>query len=199
MLKHSSLIISVVAAFAALSFQSCSQPKSDPLKEAIVQGVMAANPDVKSFTVSEVTKVSDVTLEDELGRRTALLETKLKAETRLAEKYANVSMRTNEKRHAEAKDRTAAILEALGSYKEEHTAQLDSIVYSIFEFKGYGTKENGSSVKNVDMVVAVTPDMKTYNIIPAGGSNSNVHKGMGRAIPGYMELLESFHTPESED
>jgi len=193
-MNTSTLKIAVISILTIAGAHGCASPEPDPLNDALVAKVMEINPSLNSFKVYSVALTDTVTLSDELDRRTALFRTKLSVENKLAAKYKSENKPKNMTRHLEAARKAESILAALDAYRAGHGASMDSTLYYVYSFRGFGETIDGAEVSDAPMRATVTPDLKVYNLHPEG--KSNIYRGMGVAIPGYKALLESLRVSE---
>lgn len=160
--------IMIIAAIAVAFFAAVScASEQDPVQTAVMEKILAENPQVVKFDFTKFEKVKDVTLADELTRRQRLFQTKEKAYAKKATK----------------RDEATAVLARIEAYREAHAAQMDSVIYTVYTYDGYGKMADGGKVVAEGQFATVSPDGTVYTLQPAGG---NASKGMGVAIPGYI-------------
>lgn len=170
----SRLILTIALLLPVLVACGGGQDPDAELKAALVESVKEVNPTLETFSISEVSVESEVLFKEELARRIALMTTKAKVESK--------------KGRLQELTKTNSILEALRAYESEHAAQADSVIYSVVRFKGSGKTSDGAKVPETEMIATVTQGSHVYSIQPAGG---NPYKGMGEALPGYLDILKS--------
>lgn len=182
-----------IFAAALLPFAACRQAE-DPqaaLKAALAEKVKTVNPQLESFRVSKMELKNKVLFKDELERRMELMRSKAKAEQAFLDEYKGYPKATA--KYLKALTTTEAIIRELESYKTANAAKADSLVYYVVSFTGSGKTTDGASVRDTEMVAAVSPDNVVYNLTTSDG---NPYKGMGEALPGYLEILKRHRIKE---
>lgn len=178
-------LAAVLSASAILS--SCSS--EDPVKTAVLAELKRSNPDLESFSIYKIEKIESVSFGSELDRRIRLFQTKIKAETKAYQKYVGKGMQNNAAARMQQKEQAEAILERLEAFKAGNAAKADSLIYSVYRFSGKGKLSDGSVIPESTMTISLSEDLsKAWNLAPEG---SNKYKGMGAAIPGYVEILQA--------
>lgn len=173
------LVLAVIAAALA----GCGGPKLSPLEQAISDYVVDSNPGLKSINLYDVALREEVTFGAELQRRQALFETKLKVEQKMK----------SVKRQQDAQH-VAEILGALDDFAERNAALKDNVIYRIYDFQISGKMEDGAQVAKTAMAAAVDCSGNVLKLFTS--PSGNVYSGMGIALPGYKELLESLNASE---
>lgn len=183
----------IILAAALLPFAACRQAEDAQaaLKEALVEKIKAANPQLESFRISKVELKSKVLFKNELERRIDLMNSKVKAENSFLDKYKGYPKATE--KHLKSLNTTEAIIRELELYRTANAAKADSLVYYVISFTGSGRTKDGASVPDTEMLATVSTENLVYNLIPAGG---NPYKGMGRVLPGYDEILKKHRAEE---
>lgn len=184
----SSLAFTAILVLSALAV-SCSPKGKDPVKEAVLAELQRSNPDLASFSIYKIEKLESVKYGAELNRRILLFQTKIKAETKAFENYQSKGMQNNAAARLQQKDQAEAILAGLEAFKEANAAKADSVIYSIYKFSGKGKMLDGSVIPECSMTLSLSEDLtRAWNLAPEG---SNKYKGMGAAIPGYLDVLQA--------
>jgi len=176
-------------------FNSCDGEK-DPVKTAVMEKILAENPQVAKFDFTKFEKVKDVTLADELSCRQRLFQTKEKVHAKKAAEYGKKKMTANAAKNAKLSDEATVVLARIEAYREAHSAQMDSVIYAVYTYDGYGKMADGGKVVADGQFATVSPEGIVFSIQPAGG---NPFKGMGVAIPGYLEEIIGREVELSEE
>ena len=173
-------------ALAVMTLASCSTEEKDPVRAAVMDKIMEDNPQLVRFDFTSFEKAKDVTLAEELNRRESLFKTQEKTFGKKAAEYAGKGMKNNVKKNKDKAEAATAIISRIGAYRSAHAAQLDSVIYSIYKFSGAGKTSDGVKIIAEDQCVTLSPSGAVYKLQSAGG---NPCKGMGIAIPGYLEEI----------
>ena len=177
--------IAVLAALIAVA--SCAGKKSDPLEDAIVAKLQEQNPTLERFEITRLESESSVTLGSELARRESIFRTKAKDAGKKAAMYREKNMMVNAKKNGNIQKEAQETLDRFATYRENHAAQLDSVVYNIFRMDGFGRTTDKARIEVKDYYVSVSPSGEVLAIV---APDANPHKNMGRVIPGYFtEIL----------
>lgn len=179
----------ILTAAALLLLAACSEPaKPTPAEEAVNGYILRQNPSLEYFNFTRFTLADSVSFGQELERRERLFGTKITVERASAAKYERKGMPTNAAKHRKELQKAQRILRDLGKYRKAHEAVLDSVIYYIYEFDGYGYTVDNARMQVSGMQAAVSPQDSVYQM---KSSEENVCAGMGRALPGYIEILKS--------
>ena len=176
------LTIAFLAVLSAIVLASCaSEPTA--LEKALSDSVVAGNPGLEKVEISSVVLRDSVCVRQELARRVRLFETKLSAEKK----------RNSTPKQIAAVQHVSDILEALQEYSLRMESSSDSTIYYIYDFEVAGKMSDGAAVPRTEMSATVDCSGNVLRLFTPG---SNVYSGMGIALPGYRELLESLHASE---
>lgn len=192
-MKSNRLLVIFVCGLLLLT--GCKE-KTNPLREAIVDKVKETNPDVEYFNVSRLETVSAITLDNELARRRGIFESKVKAYDRKARDFRRKGMQVNAA-DMTAKSREAAdVVERFVAYRDDHSAQLDSVLYFVMKMDGFGYTSARMKIDVKGYYVTIGANGKVITILPPDG---NPVQGMGVMIPNYKtEILNSVPENDSE-
>lgn len=181
---------------AALLMASCSDKAPDPVEEAIVREIMSMDEAfTKVLVKSGIVKVDSTTFRTELQRRKDAFDHKIKVESDLIVKYSAQNKRNNAERKRKALIRDYEIVRGLDSLENVLGARLDDVAYYEYVFTAEASNEE-KRMTFKDAYAAVTPDGRPLGV---ASSSKDLHKRMGIAIPGYLEVLhgdaEMFDEP----
>lgn len=91
----------------------------------------------------------------------------------------------------ESMKKDITIIQCLDSLAITIGDQLDDIAYYDYKFSAMA-KSQSSSMEFRDSYAAITPD---FEVIGMTAKERDLHKGLGKVIPGYLEILKG----ESEE
>ena len=132
--------------------------------------------------------IDTVTFAEEVFTRRRIQEVKMEKELEFRADYRSRGMRTNARRKDSSIAHCRAVIEGLDSIALSRMAQKDSVLYR--DFYVVGTAETGSSVLRFDPVyVCIGADGQ---VAASSGNRPDLHKTMGKSIPGYLEMLEGL-------
>lgn len=156
-----------------------------PVEKVIVDAIVERYPDCLDVEFSSLVKVDSTTYGQEIQRRRDLFEYKLKADGKLRERFRAARMRTNMRRKDGDMANDTRILAGIDSLEAALAPVLGDIAYYDYRWSAVAHLKD-SDVTCTDMYANVSPDLTFCRLVVKAGE---VHKGMGRIIPGYMELL----------
>lgn len=174
------------ACCAALAIIGCGSGKGNPLNNAIADMMVKQNADVESFTVYKLTPQEEVTLSQELARRQKLFATKEKTYRKKVEEYKAKGMKKNAAKNEEILRSTEDILSRIETYRSGHSAQMDSVIYTVYRMDGCAKTFDKQKMEVRDYFVNVSPEGAVLSIRP---STDNPYQHMGSAIPGYVKEI----------
>ena len=177
----------VLAALAALSVCACATRTADPVHEAITHEIID-NMD-KGFTevrINHVELIDSTTFATEFERRIKLFEAKRDADSKLSVKYLAEGKKKNSALKASSYVNDIMILVSLDSLRKASSDILEKVAYYDYKFSAVA-KGPDSSMEFKDAYAAVTPDFKVIGMTAA---LKDLHKGLGRVIPGYLEIVK---------
>lgn len=172
---------------AALLLASCGGKTPSPV-EAALNAAIAENlgQELKSVTYASLEKVDSTTFGQELEKRRAVLAQKAKSEEELYMKYMSEGKRTNATMKLEAVTKAKASLARLDSLAGTIADRLDEVAYYDYTFTA-AAKGVEKDVAFKDAWALITPDLE---VLGMATSQKSVHKGSGKVIPGYVEMLK---------
>lgn len=167
-------------------------PEEQAVRSWLLSRVLDSRPGTDAGKVSlnlEVFKCIDtVTFAEEIFVRRHIQEIKMEKELEFREDYRSRGMRTNARRKDSSIAHCRAVIEGLDSIALSRMGQKDSVVYR--DFYVVGTADTGSSVLRFDPVyVCIDADGA---VAASSGNRPDLHKSMGKSIPGYMEMLDAL-------
>ena len=184
------LLFAVLATAAILS--SCTPKAADPVEQAIVSEILSMPQGFSKVTFLNCEMIDSTTFAQELDRRVKLFETKRDADGKLLLKYTQEGKPRNAALKNESYRRDLEILRSLDSLRAASAGILDEIAYYDYRFSADADGEESGKMQFRDAYAAVTPD---FEVIGLTAQKKDLHKGLGKVIPGYLELLRG----ESEE
>lgn len=175
--------------FAALLplLVACGGRASDPVQEAIRGEIMGnMSQEFSDVTINFVEKIDSTTFRQELDRRKKAFTLKRDADSELLLKYMSEGKRRNATIKSDSYKQDLAILQGLDSLEAAHAAILDDIAYYDYRFSA-DAKGQGLKMQFRNAYISITPDGK---VISMTAERRDLHKGAGRVIPGYIELVK---------
>ena len=176
-----------VFAASLLLLASCGGKTVDPIHEAI-KGEILGNMDQQFSEVSilKVEKIDSTTFRTEFDRRKDAFATKRDADSDLLIKYMTEGKRRNAEIKSESYRKDLIILRGLDSLEVALADILDDIAYYDYRFSA-SAKGEGMNMQFRDAYISITPDGR---VIGMTAERRDLHKGAGRVIPGYLELVQ---------
>ena len=175
----------IVAAVAVVT--SCNRTTPDPVAQAIEAAAMKDAAGEYTFRITNLEKIDSTSFRTEIMRRKDLFALKQLAEEKLFQKYYQEGKRQNSENHRLAMEKAGQNLRFVESLEEKLAARLDETAYYDYVFSGYSeTAEGRMTYDNV--YVAITP---AGEVLGMTSDRSDLHKGTGRVIPGYLEGISS--------
>ena len=160
----------------------------DPVREALGAYILQGREG--TFRLYEIRKIDSTTFRTEFERRQNVFELKLQQETKLHESYFLQNKPKNAERHWDAIQRTREIMKGLDSLRAVMADRMDEIAYYDYVFSGRA--DTGAEATEFrDAYVSMTP---AYEVVCLSADRRDLHKAGGRAIPGYLQMLDG--TPE---
>lgn len=172
---------------AAVLLASCGDKAPGPV-EAALNAAIAENlgQELKSVSYASLEKIDSTTFGQELEKRRAVLEQKVKSEEELYVKYKTQGKSTNASIKLEAVTKAKASLARLDSLAGTLTDRLNEVAYYDYTFTA-AVKGAEKDVTFKDAWALITPDLE---VLGMATSQKSVHKGSGKVIPGYVEMLK---------
>lgn len=178
------------AALALLA--SCSVKPADPVEEAIISEIMDNMAEgFTSVKIYKVEKIDSTTFGQELERRHHLFEVKKEVDEKAMNKYVAAGKPKNAAIKEESMKKDMMIMQCLDSLAITIEDILDDVAYYDYKFSAQAKSQN-STMEFRDSYAAITPD---FEVIGMTAKEKDLHKGLGKVIPGYLEILKG----ESEE
>ena len=166
---------------------SCGGGTYDPVHEAIKGEIMGnMSQEFTDVTINNVEKVDSTTFRQELDRRKKAFILKRDADSELLLKYMAEGKRRNATIKSDSYRQDLAILQGLDSLETANAAILDDIAYYDYRFSAEA-KGQGLKMQFRDAYISITPDGR---VIGMTAERRDLHKGAGRVIPGYLDLVK---------
>lgn len=179
--------------FAAALLAGCNQALT-PEQELAIQLLSQKNGEIGKIDFSRFELVDSTTLGQEIQRRIALFETKIRIEGNNVAKYESRNMRANAKRHRESMERSQTILDNITYLADSLSDRKDRILYRTYLFSCTGSFADKTKFTCDKMFLNVATD----GINSCLKDSDNYHKGMGIAIPGYLDIMHNNKTEDNE-
>lgn len=178
---------------AALVLVSCGQKKTDPAKDAIEGYILSelSLPDVKFYSLE---KVDSTTFRQEFEHRKNAFEARRSSDEQFILKYIREGKPKNAALKTESFKNTLRIIQGLDSLEKVSSAILDNIAYYDYKFSGSAKGQDGS-MDFKDTYVTITSD---YKVMSMTSNIKDLHKSLGRVIPGYLDLVKGTDEESSE-
>lgn len=183
---------SLLFAAVLVLLSSCGTKPADPVEEAITSEII--NNMSEGFTsvkIFKVEKIDSTTFGQELERRRHLFETKKEVDGKYMNKYIAAGKPKNAAAKEESMKKDIIIIQCLDSLAVSLEDILDDVAYYDYKFSAQAKSES-SSMEFRDSYAAITPD---FEVIGMTAKEKDLHKGLGKVIPGYLEILKG----ESEE
>lgn len=176
----------------------CCTQKVDPVAQALEEYVMESIPDGGDFKLTNLEMIGSTTLGEELDNRLKLFELKIKQNTSYLQQYTAKGMKKNMEKKQNALLDDKRIYKQLVGLRDSLSSKLDSPAY--YDYKFSATVKGADAItKFDDAYLCITPDFKVLGVTL---NQKDLHKGAGRSIPGYKEILkdkvEFEENPERE-
>lgn len=177
----------IFIAASLLLLASCGGKAVDPVHEAI-KGEIMGNMEQQFSDVSiiKVEKIDSTTFRTELDRRKNAFALKRDADSNLLIKYMTEGKKRNAELKTESYRKDLLILQGLDSLEVALAAILDDIAYYDYRFSA-DAKGEGMNMQFRNAYISITPDGR---VISMTSERSDLHKGAGRVIPGYLDLVK---------
>ena len=175
--------------FAALLplLASCGGKAPDPVHEAIKGEIMGnMSQEFSDVTINRVEKIDSTTFRQELDRRKKAFTLKRDADSEFLLKYMNEGKKRNAALKSDAYRKDLVILQGLDSLEAAHAAILDDVAYYDYRFSAEA-KGQDLKMQFRDAYISITPDGR---VISMTAERRDLHKGAGRVIPGYLDLVQ---------
>lgn len=194
--KTSGINLLVCAGIMVLFLNECIEEKKSPVEENIAKAAAdiicesrnGLKPENVTVSFESIAQVDSSTLADEIERRRDIFQLKMERQSILENRYLEKKMKTNARRQHLRMEQSAKIIAGLDSIAFMHDSQRNSVLYRIYFIKGKA--ETPEEVFPLDGFYAVlTPDGKPLAFTK---DRKALHKGTGRLIPGYEEMLSQM-------
>ena len=166
---------------------ACGGRVSDPVHEAIKGEIMGnMSQEFSDVTINFVEKIDSTTFRQELDRRRKTFVLKRDADSELLLKYMAEGKKRNATLKSDSYRQDLVILQGIDSLEAVHAAILDDIAYYDYRFSA-DAKGQGLKMQFRNAYISITPDGR---VISMTAERRDLHKGAGRVIPGYLELVK---------
>lgn len=166
---------------------SCGQKTADPVKEAITAEIgKTMGVEAPKVTFATLEKIDSTTYGQELERRIDVFETKCKVMEKYVVKYTSEGKVNNAQLKREEWIKATQNLNALKAHAETLTDILDKVAYYDYAFSA---KASGGDKKMEfkEAYATITPDNQVLGLC---ANKKDIHKGMGKVIPGYLDIFK---------
>lgn len=184
--------LSILAAAAALLLVSCAPKTPDPVEQAICTEISAMPQGFTKVSVTSYERVDSTTFAQEFERRVKLFEAKRDADSKFLLKYLQEGKNRNAAIKNESYVRDLMILKGLDSLRAVCADIMDQVAYYDYVFDADASGEEGKMYFR-QANAAITPD---YQVIGMTSQQKDLHKGLGKVIPGYLELVKGAEDEE---
>ena len=172
---------------------ACGGRVTDPVHEAIKGEIMGnMSQEFSDVTINFVEKIDSTTYRQELERRKKAFVLKRDADSELLLKYMAEGKKRNATIKSDSYRQDLVILQGLDSLEAAHAAILDDIAYYDYRFSA-DAKGQGLKMQFRNAYISITPDGR---VISMTAERRDLHKGAGRVIPGYLELVKGSDEDE---
>ena len=176
----------------ALALCSCAGKTLSPVQEAIVNEIKEkVSGEVSDFRFYTIGKVDSTTFRQEFEHRQKAFEARRDSDEKFLLKYTQEGKRKNAAIKQASYIKTVGILKGLDSLKRASSDILDDVAYYDYVFSGKATGA-GMSIEFNETYVSITPDNVVMSMT---ADKKDLHKSLGRVIPGYLELMEGEEEP----
>ena len=177
-------LIPAILSIAALLAVSC---KYEPSMEesAIRAKIEEEKGEVSKFALTDIEKIGEVTLGEEIGIRRSNFELKHRNDSRFEQEYRdkNYQKRADEKKAA--MDRDILHIAQLDSILTTVSNELDKVVYSDYRFSASCMTSEGK-LELKDWYACITPDGQVLSLVQ---DKKRLHRGVGIVIPGWKGIF----------
>lgn len=182
----------VLISAALVLLVSCGQKTTDPVEEAIVKEITENLQE--GFTTVKIYNyelVDSTTFRQEFEHRKKAFEARRQSDEKFLLQYSREGKRQNAAIKQKSYIKTLSIIDGLDSLEMASSAILDDVAYYDYMFNGMA-KGPDSSMEFTDTYVTITPDGRVMSMT---SNKKDLHKSLGRVIPGYMDIVQG----ESEE
>ena len=190
------ILFVMAAAAAAVLAVSCGGSEPDPVAEAI-KAEITTNMAEGFTSVKNITYelVDSTTFAQEFERRIKTFEVKRDADGKYLLKYTREGKTRNAAIKSDAYKRDLEILRDLDSLHAACAGILDDVAYYDYRFSA-DAKGDNSVMQFRDAYVAMTPE---HEVIGMTAKQKDLHKGLGKVIPGYLGLVKGEEEEEAQE
>jgi len=172
---------------AAVLLASCAGQQTDPVEEALRQEICFNMPQAfNNVSFATIELVDSTTFGQELDKRVKLFELKAKVEAEYAESYLAQGKRKNAEVKTESVKYCQEVLAALDSLRGALGSRIDDVAYYDYVFSARAAGKDGNMEFNQSWA-SITP---SYEVIGLASKQADVHKGLGKVIPGYLDIVK---------
>lgn len=182
------LIIAFCVLGSMLVSACVGAPELSPEQVAVSEMIAAqAGGELTSLKFTRFEKIDSTTYAKEISNRVKTFELKFRQDSLKNQEYKQKGMLTNARVKNEAMERDRLHLSQMEQIRQNLSSRLDDIIYYDYIFSA-AAKLDGSSLIVNDYYACITPDGKVLSMVQ---DKKNLHKGTGKAIPGYAEIFSS--------
>lgn len=185
------IVLAVTA--AAILLTGCRQALT-PEQELAVRLLSQKNGEIEKIDFQRFELIDSTTLEQEIQRRIALFETKVRIEGNNVARYESRNMPVNAKKHKESMARSQAILDDIRHLADSLASCSDRIIYRTYVFSCTGDFTDKTRFTCDKMFLNVVSDGENSCL----KDSDNYHKGMGVTIPGYLDIMNGNKTEDND-
>lgn len=186
---------SIILILAIVAVCSCGY-KNDPVAQAIEKAAMAQYGDQPyTFRINSLEKVDSAVFRTEMDSRIGTFKAKIESNQVLYRKYVRTGYTVNADIKKQTLKNDSLILIKLNNLKGEMGAKLDEVAYYDYKFTATG-KVGGKNFEMIECYATVTPDNEVLTLAP---DQKSVHKGTGKVLPGYLDIVKTVAPEESEE
>lgn len=187
-MKRTITILAVMMAVLA-----CSGPHYKPEQQAAIDYIRRAVGEDTKLVITSVSTVDSLTFAALREDCIDLFEYKKDGHDKLRGAFVTQKMRTNARRQEEKMQRCDEIIQALKALRlGDNAGKL--VCYDVC-VSGYAEKKK-EIISFKDFLVCVTPDGK---MLSTGSEKRGLHKGFGKFLPGYTDILRTFGDDGQDD
>ena len=177
---------------AALVMTACGQKTADPVQDAIELYIFDKMPELYTeVSFNTLEKVDSTTFREEFDHRKKAFEARRASDEKFILKYTGEGKPKNAALKTESYKNTLRIIEGLDSLELASSSILDEIAYYDYKFSATAKGPDGR-MDFEDAYACVTPD---HRVMAMTSNLKDLHKSLGRVIPGYLEIVKG----EEED
>lgn len=184
----------IAAATAVLTLSGCAGEQPDPVRDAIRAEILKMDQGFETVRFDSVEKVDSVTFGQELERRKKTFELKRDADEKYMIKYTNQRKPKNAAIKQLSFREDLRILTAIDSLADVMAPVMNDVAYYNYKFSAEA-RSGSATMRFEGSYAAITPD---FELIGMASKLSDVNKGLGKVIPGYLEIVKNSEQDSAE-